>query len=68
VASRMAGTERSRGFCLELICADFQAGRAEESSPDEIVVVIEQLVNLLPPGHLQQLAGQIRSPGAEAEP
>jgi len=25
VASRMAGTERSRGYCLELVCADFLA-------------------------------------------
>ena len=49
VASRMAGTERSRGYCLELICADFLAGRMEESSPEEILLVIERLVRLLPP-------------------
>lgn len=48
VASRMAGTERSRGYCLELICADFLAGRTEESSAEEILLVIHRLVNLLP--------------------
>jgi hypothetical protein len=61
VASRMAGTERSRGFCLELICADFLAGQAEESSPDEVVLVIERLVKLLPPGYLNQVASRIES-------
>jgi hypothetical protein len=61
VASRMAGTERSRGFCLELICADFLAGQAEESSPDEIVLVIERLVKLLPPGYVNQVASHIES-------
>jgi hypothetical protein len=35
VASRMAGTERSRGYCLELICADFLAGQPEESTPED---------------------------------
>jgi hypothetical protein len=33
VAARMAETESSRGYCLELICTDFLAGRTEESSP-----------------------------------
>jgi hypothetical protein len=32
VASRMVGTERSRGYCLELVCAAFLRG--EESSPE----------------------------------
>ena len=59
VASRMAGTERSRGFCLELICGDFLAGQTEESSPDEIVLVIDRLMSFLPPGHLRQVDGQL---------
>jgi len=33
VASRMVGTERSRGYCLELICADFLAGRSRTTLP-----------------------------------
>jgi hypothetical protein len=31
VAARMAGTEKSRGYCLELICADFLAGGGEST-------------------------------------
>jgi len=31
VVSRMVGTERSRGYCLELVCADFLAGTALHS-------------------------------------
>jgi len=48
VASRMVGTERSRGYCLELVCADFLAGRGEESTPEEMLMVIHRLVSLLP--------------------
>lgn len=51
VASRMVGSERSRGYCLELICADFLAGRTEESSPEEILLLIEHLVRVLPPNY-----------------
>ena len=58
VASRMVGTERSRGYCLELVCADFLAGRTEESTPEEILMVIHRLVHLLPPEYQAGLAGQ----------
>jgi len=54
----MAGTERSRGYCLELVCADFLAGRTEESSPDEILLVIDRLIKVLPTEY------QHRSPAA----
>jgi hypothetical protein len=66
VASRMVGSERSRGYCLELICADFLAGRTEESSPEEILLVIHRLVNLLPPDYQARLAKQ--SSTTEVEP
>jgi len=58
VASRMAGSERSRGYCLELVCADFLAGRTEESSPEEILLVIERLVRLLPPEYTPRVTGK----------
>jgi hypothetical protein len=58
VASRMVGSERSRGYCLELICADFLAGRTEESTPEEILLVIHWLVGLLPPEYQHQIARQ----------
>jgi hypothetical protein len=61
----MVGTEKSRGYCLELICADFLAGRTEESTPEEILMVIHRLVSLLPPDYQARLAGQ--SGGRELE-
>jgi hypothetical protein len=61
VAARMAGTERSRGYCLELICADFLAGRTEESSPEETLLVIQRLVSLVPTEYLTRVAGQLQS-------
>ena len=65
VASRMVGTERSRGYCLELVCADFLAGRGDESSPEEILMVIHRLVHLLPREYQENLAGPGR--GKELE-
>ena len=61
VASRMAATERSRGYCLELVCADFLAGRTEESTPEEILLVIHRLVNLLPTEY------QVRAPSQPSD-
>jgi hypothetical protein len=66
VASRMVGTERSRGYCLELVCADFLAGRTEESSPEEILLVIHRLVNLLPADYRARLVGKAED--TESEP
>ncbi len=66
VASRMVGTERSRGYCLELVCADFLAGRTEESTPEETLLLIHRLVSLLPPDYQAGLGGHAR--GAELEP
>ena len=65
IASRMVGTERSRGYCLELVCADFLAGRGEESSPEEVLMVIHHLVHLLPKEYQEDLASQGR--GREVE-
>jgi hypothetical protein len=65
VASRMVGSERSRGYCLELICADFLAGRTEESSPEETLLLIERLVQLLPPDFQVRLVARAKDPELE---
>ena len=65
VSSRMVGTEKSRGYCLELICADFLAGRTEESTPEEILLVIERLVRLMPADYLGRLGGTVKENGNE---
>jgi len=56
----MVGSERSRGYFLELVCADFLAGRTEKSTPEEIQMLIQHLVKLLPPEYQARLAGQER--------
>ncbi len=58
IASRMVGSEKSRGYCLELISADFLAGRTEESTPEEILLLIYRLLNLLPAEYQARLNGQ----------
>ncbi len=63
VASRMVGTERSRGYCLELVCADFLAGRTEESTPEEILLVIHRLIGLLPAEYQVRAPSQPTPPG-----
>jgi hypothetical protein len=36
IAARMLGSDRSRGYCLEMICADFLAGVADIPSQEEV--------------------------------
>jgi hypothetical protein len=48
-ASLMLGSDKSRGYCLEMICADFLAGvQVENGSPDSLLSVVLRLVRLLP--------------------
>jgi hypothetical protein len=37
-AALMLGTHKSRGYCLEMICADFLAGSSLESGNPEILL------------------------------
>jgi len=62
VASRMVGSEKSRGYCLELIAADFLAGRTEESTPEEILLLIHRLLQLLPPDYHARLNPPTETP------
>ena len=61
VASLIVETKRSWGYCLELIFADFLAGRTEESSPEEILLLIHRLVKLLPADYPARLAGPLEN-------
>lgn len=48
-AGSMLGTDRSRGYCLEMICADFLAGaNLEAYNPQAMQLAVERLVSLLP--------------------
>lgn len=49
----MLGSDRSRGYCLEMICADFLGGaHADGSSPEVLLFATMRLFKLLP--HTQQ--------------
>lgn len=48
-AALMLGADRSRGYCLEMICADFLAGaNLDASNPDSLQLALERLVSFLP--------------------
>ena len=48
-AGLMLGTNKSREYCLEMVCADFLAGAGLESkSPDTLLLSMRRLYELLP--------------------
>jgi hypothetical protein len=60
IAARMLGSDKSRGYCLEMICADFLAGaHAEDESPRTLLLSILRLAHLLPPSERQELAEEV---------
>jgi len=55
-ASLMLGSDKSRGYCLEMICADFLAGaNLQEGNPDALVLAVSRLVGMLPTGQREQV-------------
>ena len=58
-AALMLGTDKSRGYCLEMICADFLAGASLEE-PDQSVLVnsLSRLIKFLPDDQRQNLFSQ----------
>ena len=48
-AALMLGTDKSRGYCLEMICADFLAGASlENGSPEILLQAISRFFKFLP--------------------
>ncbi len=48
-AGLMLGTDKSRSYCLEMICADFLAGaNLDGGNPQALLVAFERLFRLLP--------------------
>jgi hypothetical protein len=63
-AGLMLGTNKSRGYCLEMICADFLAGaNLENSNPDALLLSLCRLYALLTPPHQREFLNQIRRTG-----
>ena len=53
-AARMLGTDKSRGYCLEMICADFLAGAdLDDGNPEILLNSISRYYKFLP-GEQQQ--------------
>jgi hypothetical protein len=56
-AALMLGSDKSRGYCLEMICADFLAGvNLDGGSPETLKRSIYRLVEFLPPEQKQDLS------------
>jgi hypothetical protein len=48
-ASLMLGTQKSRSYCMEMICADFLAGATlDKANPEIFLVSVRRLVEFLP--------------------
>jgi hypothetical protein len=62
-AALMLGTDKSRGYCLEMICADFLAGANLEGGDAKILLLaLDRLYKLLPsPQQVQFLEGLKRA-------
>ena len=60
-AARMLGSDRSRGYCLEMICADFLAGaNLENGNSDALLVSVRRLFDFLPACQQRQLLPELR--------
>ena len=59
-AALMLGSDKSRGYCLEMICADFLAGaHLEGANPKILLLSMTRLFRLLPATLRQQLLQQV---------
>ena len=55
----MLGSDKSRGYCLEMICADFLAGAELDGCPDALLCSLTRLVGFLPPKQKQEFIQHI---------
>jgi hypothetical protein len=60
-ASRMLGSDKSRGYVLEMICADFLAGaNLDTENSDSLITSLNRLVEFLPKLKRQEFLDQIQ--------
>jgi hypothetical protein len=61
-AALMLGTNKSRGYCLEMICADFLAGASlEPGAEDTLFLALARLIGILPVAQRLQLLEIVRN-------
>ncbi len=59
-AARMLGTDKSRGYCLEMICADFLAGaHMDNGDPEILIQSLSRYYGLLPSTQKQEFLHEI---------
>jgi len=64
-AALMLGSDKSRGYCLEMICADFLAGaNLDSGNPDVLLSSVSRLFKLLPGEHQQQFFAELQQTAA----
>ena len=60
-AALLLGSSKSRGYCLEMICADFLAGaNLEAGNPDALLFSLERLIQFLPRAQKMDFLKQLR--------
>ena len=60
IAALMLGSDKSRGYCLEMICADFLAGaNLDSGQPDVLLLSIARFFRFLPSDQRQAFIEQI---------
>jgi hypothetical protein len=60
-AARMLGSDKSRGYCLEMICADFLAGaNLENGNPEVLLMALVRFFRFLLPEHQHRFLKQLR--------
>jgi hypothetical protein len=59
-AALMLGSDKSRGYCLEMICADFVAGaNLDNGNPEILLSSISRYYRFLPSPQRQEFLSQI---------
>src|SRR5881398_1884022 len=65
-AALMLGSDRSRGYCLEMICADFLAGaNLDSAEPDVLLRAVARVFHFLPTEQKNEFLHQERGPELE---
>jgi hypothetical protein len=60
-AALMLGTDKSRGYCLEMICADFLAGaHLQDANPENLLTSLRSLYELTPQSHRCEFLERVR--------
>ena len=63
----MLGTDKSRGYCLEMICADFLAGaHLDNGNPEILLQSLSRYYGLLPSSQKQAFFEQVAGTASEA--